>query len=234
MARIPLYRKAETEMLRRIKTGEWPVGQRLGNEFQLAEEFGVSQGTMRRALITLEDQGFLARKPGRGTIVANPGDTGDDATARTGFDRLATPGGEPPDLAVFRSRTTGRRAEAAEAEMLGEARALVVERMLKRGSRRFAQDEISLPESLLEDLDGEAAVTLPDLLSAHGLGVAQIEDRITAELSSMSEAVALEVDRNTALLVLRRVAKDASGRVLAIQVMKMASDDVGYTVGLVG
>ncbi len=70
MAREPLYRKTEEEMLRRIRSGDWEIGRRLPNEFSLADEFGVSQGTMRRALITLEGMGLLTRKPGRGTIVA--------------------------------------------------------------------------------------------------------------------------------------------------------------------
>jgi GntR family transcriptional regulator len=73
MARTPLYKAAETEMIRRIEAGEWEVGKRLPNEFVLAEEFKVSQGTMRRALMTLEGMGLLNRKPGRGTLVAKPG-----------------------------------------------------------------------------------------------------------------------------------------------------------------
>jgi DNA-binding transcriptional MocR family regulator len=73
MARTPLYKAAETEMIRRIEAGEWEVGKRLPNEFVLAEEFKVSQGTMRRALMTLEGMGLLNRKPGRGTLVARPG-----------------------------------------------------------------------------------------------------------------------------------------------------------------
>ena len=34
MAREPLYKKAEAEMLRRIRSGKWPEGTRLGNEFE--------------------------------------------------------------------------------------------------------------------------------------------------------------------------------------------------------
>ncbi|QBX99417.1 GntR family transcriptional regulator [Rhodophyticola sp. CCM32] len=236
MARVPLYRQAETEMLRRIRTGDWPVGQRLGNEFELAEEFGVSQGTMRRALMTLEAQGLLARKPGRGTIVSEPAAKPDEAAAPDlpGFDRLALPDGAAPKLEVFRSRSGSQRVDGDLAELLGEARALVIERMLKQGGIRFALDQIILPESLLNACDGEAAVDLPDLLLAHGVQATGIEDRLTASMCSMGESVALEVDRNSALLVLTRVARDASGRVLAQQMLKMAEGDVGYTVGLKG
>lgn len=235
MARVPLYRKAETEMLRRIRSGEWEVGRRLPNEFGLANEFGVSQGTMRRALITLESQGLLARKPGRGTVVAKPGTASSAAKGpKIGFDRLSRPDGTAPTLEIFRSRSSTRRADSDEAELMGEARVLVAERMLKLANDRFALDEIVLPESLLAEFDEEAAEDLPALLTAHGLEAAEISDRLTAEMCSMSESVALSVDRNTALLVLTRVARDKSGRVLARQVLKMISENVGYGIVLQG
>ena len=40
MARVPLYKAAEAELIRRIESGDWEVGRRLPNEFVLAEEFG--------------------------------------------------------------------------------------------------------------------------------------------------------------------------------------------------
>ncbi|MFW5655093.1 MAG: GntR family transcriptional regulator, partial [Roseicyclus sp.] len=82
MARTPLYKAAETEMIRRIESGEWEVGRRLPNEFVLAEEFKVSQGTMRRALMTLEGQGLLAASPGGGPSWRRPTRRGRTAPRR--------------------------------------------------------------------------------------------------------------------------------------------------------
>ena len=42
----------------------------LPNEFQLAEEFGVSQGTVRKALNSLTDAKVLTRRQGVGTFVS--------------------------------------------------------------------------------------------------------------------------------------------------------------------
>jgi DNA-binding GntR family transcriptional regulator len=53
----------------RIVSGEWPRDHRLAPEPQLAEEIGVSRGTLRRALGTLIDEGLLRQIPGRGTFV---------------------------------------------------------------------------------------------------------------------------------------------------------------------
>lgn len=53
----------------RIIAGDWPRDHRLPPEPQMAEEIGVSRGTLRRALGTLIDEGLLKQIPGRGTFV---------------------------------------------------------------------------------------------------------------------------------------------------------------------
>ncbi len=230
MARVPLYQKAETEMRRRIRSGEWDVGLRLPNEFILAEEFKVSQGTMRRALITLETEGLLARKPGRGTHVASPNARANSGTP-TGAGHLTLANGGAADFEVFRSRTTTRRAEEDEAALFGAARVIVVERTLKLSGARAALDEVVLPEASEIGIDGESAVGLMELLGAHGLSPATVEDQLSADMCSMSDSVALSVDRHTALLVLTRTAKDGGGHPIARQTLKLVGELVGYQPG---
>lgn len=58
------------EMLRRINDGDWPVGHELPTEPQLAQEFGVARGTIRRAMDALSDQGLVDRRKRAGTRVA--------------------------------------------------------------------------------------------------------------------------------------------------------------------
>ncbi|MEU9336008.1 GntR family transcriptional regulator [Streptomyces sp. NPDC048290] len=55
----------------RIAGGEWPPHYRLKSELELAEEFGVSRGTLRRALTTLIEEGLLRQVRGRGTFVTS-------------------------------------------------------------------------------------------------------------------------------------------------------------------
>ncbi|MCG3041391.1 GntR family transcriptional regulator [Streptomyces sp. S1A] len=55
----------------RIAGGEWPPHYRLKSEPELAQEFGVSRGTVRRALATLIEEGLLRQVRGRGTFVTS-------------------------------------------------------------------------------------------------------------------------------------------------------------------
>jgi len=218
MPRQPLYKQAETEMLRRIETGIWAEGQRLGNEFELAADFGVSQGTMRRALITLESMGYLHRKPGRGTIVAKP----QRGAAPVGFDRLRGPDGAPLELEVFRSRHALRAPSASEEALFGPGRMHDYARTLKSGGDRFALEEVHLPATICPDPDEDLPAELEAILGRLGLSAARVDDLLQAAETSMSDAVALSVDRHTPLLCLTRVAYDAEGAALIRQVLRIA------------
>ncbi|AHM03023.1 Transcriptional regulator, GntR family [Roseibacterium elongatum DSM 19469] len=228
MARTPLYKAAETEMIRRIEHGVWPVGTRLGNEFQLAEEFGVSQGTMRRALMTLEAMGLLSRKPGRGTIVAEASGARADGSPSGG---LVTPDGTPPQFEIYRAKALTRAADSDEVALFGTARLAVCERVLRLGGDRAALDEIAVPEALAPALDEDAPVDLHDFLSAHALSVARIEDALGVSMTTMGESVTLSCDRHTPLMVLRRVARGGDGAVIGRQVLRVADPDLEYRPG---
>ncbi len=227
MARVPLYKAAEAELIRRIESGEWEAGRRLPNEFVLAEEFRVSQGTMRRALMSLEGMGYLDRKPGRGTLVSTP--TASDAPSAPGHAMaLVGPDGTPLALQVYRARSGTRGATPEEADVFGAARLSVLERTLTRDGSRAALDEIEVPEALLPALDEDAAVDLSELLTRAGLSPHGITESLTAAVTTMSESVALSCDRYTALLILTRTATDPDGRVIARQALRLIADGISY------
>lgn len=229
MARTPLYKTAETEMIRRITAGEWEIGRRLPNEFVLAEEFKVSQGTMRRALMTLEGQGLLSRKPGRGTIVAKA----KAARAANGVAKSAPAGqilsgGSAAEFSVHRAKTGLRGADAAETALFSTGRLSNVERLLRLGASRIGTEEIVVPEAHANALDEDAPVNLADFLTAHGLKHGMISDVVSADITSMSESVSLSCDRHTPLLVVTRTAHGSDGAPMARQVMRLIADGLSY------
>ena len=65
----PLYAQVRERLIERIRSGEWKPGQLIANEFEIAAEFGVSQGTARKAIGDLASEGLVVRRQGRGTFV---------------------------------------------------------------------------------------------------------------------------------------------------------------------
>jgi GntR family transcriptional regulator len=226
MARVPLYKTAEAEMIARIERGEWEVGRRLPNEFGLAAEFGVSQGTMRRALITLEGKGYLNRKPGRGTLVASNAATapGDPAKAEAPTPVLCGADGAPLALDPFRGRSATRAATPQEAETMACERVAVLERTLKHRGSRAALEALAVPAALVPALDEDAPAELAASLRHHGLEPVRLRADARAEVTDMAQSVALSVDRHTALLVVRLAAYDAADRVIGRQILRVAVD----------
>ena len=76
----PLYLQLRDALAERIAGGEWKPGSAIPNESDLAREFGVSAGTMRKALDLMEAERLLTRRQGRGTFVNDH--TSDELSAR--------------------------------------------------------------------------------------------------------------------------------------------------------
>jgi GntR family transcriptional regulator len=64
-----LHGRLTEDLLRRIRVGEWPVGSSLPSETELCEQTGVSRHTLRHALKTLQDRGFIERRQGAASKV---------------------------------------------------------------------------------------------------------------------------------------------------------------------
>ena len=231
MARTPKYKAAETEMISRITNGTWEIGKRLPNEFELADEFGVSQGTMRRALMSLESMGLLNRKPGRGTLVAANAPSKPMAVVHgiTPKPCLVGPDGQPLEFKPFRSRADTRGATTAEADLFGTSRLARLQRTFNLGSLRAAAEEILVPENMIPALEEDGPVDLGDLLLDYGLTTARVTADATAEMTDMSMSVSLSVDRHTALLVVRQTAFDSGDRAIGQQVLRIASPGARLT-----
>lgn len=64
-----LYAVVYYEIKKKIELGEYVSGQKLPTERELANMFGVSLITIRRAIQELTDEGFIIKVQGRGTFV---------------------------------------------------------------------------------------------------------------------------------------------------------------------
>lgn len=65
------YLEIQNKILQQIINGSLPEGGMLPSENQLAQAFGVTRTTIRRALKNLEDERYLTSKKGLGRIIRN-------------------------------------------------------------------------------------------------------------------------------------------------------------------
>jgi len=69
---VPLYAQLMGLIKHSITSGTVRPGALLPSEAELCETFGISRNTVRQAIGALEGEGFVVRKRGKGTFVAEP------------------------------------------------------------------------------------------------------------------------------------------------------------------
>lgn len=67
---VPLYHQMSDTILKEIQNGTFAPGSKIPTEFELSESYKVSRVTVRKALAELADKGYLERRSGKGTFVA--------------------------------------------------------------------------------------------------------------------------------------------------------------------
>ncbi|MGD9124002.1 MAG: GntR family transcriptional regulator [Desulfarculaceae bacterium] len=67
---VPRYFQLQMDLLRGIEGGKWAPGEAIPPERKIAEQFGVSLGTVNRAIMNLVSEGYLYRLQGKGTFVS--------------------------------------------------------------------------------------------------------------------------------------------------------------------
>ena len=70
MAAEPQYQKIHDNLLKEIQGGAYQEGERLPTEKELAESYGVSRITTKKAYEMLYAEGYVFRCPGKGTFVS--------------------------------------------------------------------------------------------------------------------------------------------------------------------
>ena len=67
-----IHRRIESDIERRILSGEWRPGRRLPTESELMAEYGCARMTASKAMASLAARGLVTRRRRTGTIVAHP------------------------------------------------------------------------------------------------------------------------------------------------------------------
>jgi DNA-binding GntR family transcriptional regulator len=66
----PPYRVVSAAVRQRVEAGEWLPGEQLPTVREIAEQYGVSIATARKALAVLAEDGLLVATPGWGVFRA--------------------------------------------------------------------------------------------------------------------------------------------------------------------
>lgn len=206
----PLYMQVQDLLIQRLADGEWRPGEMLPSEPELAGIFGVSQGTIRKALDKLAHLNLVVRRQGKGTFVS----THTPHRELFHFFHLVGVDGsrQLPETSVLSCRV--RRATRQEIERLAlddKARVAVIERLRRLNGEPTIAETIVVPESLFPDLGQELERSPEPTLyqcfeQRYGVTILNATESLCADLADSRDAELLQVPRGTPILVITRIA----------------------------
>jgi GntR family transcriptional regulator len=234
----PLYKEVKRKMTDAVRNGEWKPGDVIPSEKKLCERFGVSMGTVRKAVDELSAEGVLIRQQGRGTFVARHSQ---DRYLFSYFHIVRQDGvKEYPQVELVEFGRVKANAEAAT--RLGAdagARLLRVVNLLSIGGEPVVIDEISIPESLFPRLTEkrlrERRTTLYQLYQDEfDITVVRTVERVRAVKADAAKARLLGVKLGDPLLHVIRVALSFKDQPVELRHSYVATERYEYQTELVG
>lgn len=196
-------------MLTRLSDRSWAPGEIIPSEHVLSAEFGVSQGTVRKALDELTTENLLIRVQGRGTFVA------EHTTNRSLFHFLnlvdnnyekQTPHSRLIDMQLHKAEPN----EAASLDIDVGEMVVRIYRNRYLNNKPVVTEQISIPWKLtpgLENFSEDLPNTLYQLYEKRfGFSVTRAREWLTAVKASKAVAAALSVEEGSPMLSIRRVA----------------------------
>ena len=209
----PLYLQVRDALGERIAGGEWKPSTAIPNEGDLARQFGVSPGTMRKALDLLEAERLLTRRQGRGTFVNDQ--ASEELAVRYSNIRGkdgAHVAGEVELLDVTEAAIS--EAECMRLRLRMHERVCRIRRVRLRDGKPYMLEDVAMPAALFPGLPENKAPShrIVVLAQQYGLLLGRGEERITIGSASPEVAKTLRVEPATPLLNLDRLVCTLDGR----------------------
>jgi len=218
-------------VIERIADGTYPPGAMLPNEFDLAEDFGVSQGTARKALSALEDRAIVERRQGKGTFVVLR--TPENSLFH--FFRLRTKDGAQVTPEPATETIVKRKATELERATLFEQPSHVFEitRVRSFEGQQFCMEQSVVPVELFPGLIERAPLKNALYVmfqQAYSCIVISAQENLHASIADAELAAFMGIEKGTPVLVSERVTRDLLERTVEMRKGVYVTGELTYFV----
>jgi GntR family transcriptional regulator len=212
--RPSLVEQVRQSLLGDLTSGKLEPGAKLANENELAERFAVSRSTIREAVGSLMDAGYLVRRHGSGTYVTASPRTRHPLETTVSYTAMIRASGQAPAETVVGKALRAPTDDERELLGLDGTDTLVdVERVRFADRRPVIYSRDRIPAALLGDYSEEALEnSLYALLARSGHPVASATAQLIPTVAGAKLSRLLMVKRGTPLLHIDQVDYDERGR----------------------
>ena len=230
---MALWRQVADGIERGIADGTFAAGERLPGENEIAETYRVNRHTVRRALATLAERGFVRAERGSGTYVEAPR-LAYPLRSRTRFSEIVGAGGrEPRGRLIAASDESATRELARQLNLKTGAPLVRIEtlRLADRtpicvGTTWLAAERFPEAGRIYERVR-----SMTKMLAHHGIrDYRRASTRITAAIVDATDAVRLDLALGRPILVVDSTDVDADGKPLLTTHARFAAERVEFVV----
>lgn len=231
---VPLHHQVTADLTMQLRHGRWAPGASIPSEQQLCAHYGVSRGTIRRALEGLARDGIIERHAGRGSFLSRPKSEGQIAGSYKRF-RVDGPPLDPGATVLSFRR---RRPSLQVAEILALRPSECVfqfDRLRYVNKAPVAIQSSCVPERLCPRLTAGQLTKrhLIDILrDRFGIEFTHADEYIEPAIADEYVAEHLTIGLNTPIFQLERRTYLADGRVGEFRRASMRGDIYRYKVEL--
>ena len=206
----PLYLQIKELLIKSLAALEWRPGETIPSELDLAARFGVSQGTVRKAIDALAADNLVVRRQGKGTFVATHTE---EKASMFRFLRIRRNDGrdEYPASRLVDVRRGKASSEVAGALGLKAGEAVItLRRLLEYGGEPAVLDEIVVPAQLFKGLTRSKVERYRGSIyglfeTQFGVRIVRARERLSAAAADAGRASLLRVAAGAPLLAVDRV-----------------------------
>jgi GntR family phosphonate transport system transcriptional regulator len=230
---VALWRQVADGIERGIADGTFTAGERLPGENEIAETYRVNRHTVRRALATLAERGFVRAERGSGTYVEAPR-IAYPLRSRTRFSEIVGAGGrEPRGQLLAASLENATRDLARQLNLKTDAPLVRIEtlRLADRTPICVGTTWLSAERFPEAGRVYERVRSMTKMLAHHGIrDYRRASTRVTASIVDAADAVRLDLALGRPILVVDSTDVDADGKPLLTTHARFAAERVEFVV----
>lgn len=212
----PLYMQLKDMLMERIITGVYRPEEKLPSERELSEELNISRMTVREALKTLVNEGYIYTQVGKGTYVTNPHYQQD--TTLTGFtEQMKKLGKEVSSKVIEFALETANVEVGSKLELNHNEMVYKLKRIRLANNKVIAIETAYLPQALcrgLDEHDFSRESLYAVLRNQYGMQFSLADQIVVASLASEDEYQIFDINPPAAVLRMKRITKTKQNKVV--------------------
>jgi GntR family transcriptional regulator len=231
---IALHHQIKEDMFLHLRSGRWPPGYELPTEEELCRHYGVSRGTLRRAIADLVSEGYVERKRGRGSFVSRPKLESGVVGSYSRF-RVVGPPLDPGGRIVACERIRAAKDVATMLQIETGRSIWRLERVRFTEKRPVSLQTSYLPASLFPDLDRQdlSSLHLVDVMrDVYGVQLVRAVEYVEPVVADGYAARALSVKVRTPLFQIERITHAMNDTIAEYRRALLRGDAYRYRIEL--